>query len=392
MRQRGPAAQGVPVPRRGRSASPSWPGGSAWARATVHRLLTTLVAGGADGARPRHRRLPAGPRDVRAGRRRVRCTWTCTAPPGPVLAAAARGRPSEAVQVGVLDGHEVVYVDRLESSQTLRLFTETGRRVPGALHQLRQGAARPPARAGLERVLARPHRSPELTPTHRSPTRPRSRAELDRIRARGWARGRREREIGVASVAAPIRDVHGEVVAADQHRRPGRPVRGARCAVDWPRWSEAGRGRLAPARLEPRRSGARREPDRTRAGPPVRPDMPDGGEHRMPVTDAPAKARALYDARRDAGADPAVHRRRPDAGHGRRLRHPAASWSTCCSPTATASSATRSGLTSQADAADGRRRLARLRPRPRLHHLPRRRHDPGQPVHRPQGRGRDRRS
>ena len=32
--------------------------------------------------------------------------------------------------MGILDGTEVVYVDRLESSQSLRLFTETGRRVP----------------------------------------------------------------------------------------------------------------------------------------------------------------------------------------------------------------------------------------------------------------------
>ena len=48
---------------------------------------------------------------------------------GPVL-AALREETHEGCQVGVLDGHEVVYIDRLESSQTLRLFNETGRRVP----------------------------------------------------------------------------------------------------------------------------------------------------------------------------------------------------------------------------------------------------------------------
>ena len=48
---------------------------------------------------------------------------------GPVL-AHLREQTRRVVQVGVLDGVEVVYVDRLECPQTLRLFTETGRRVP----------------------------------------------------------------------------------------------------------------------------------------------------------------------------------------------------------------------------------------------------------------------
>ena len=40
------------------------------------------------------------------------------------------------------------------------------------------------------------------------------RAELATVRARGWAEAVNEREIGVASLAAPVRDLHGEVVAA----------------------------------------------------------------------------------------------------------------------------------------------------------------------------------
>jgi DNA-binding IclR family transcriptional regulator len=40
------------------------------------------------------------------------------------------------------------------------------------------------------------------------------RLELARVRRRGWAEAVNEREIGVASLAAPIRDVRGEVIAA----------------------------------------------------------------------------------------------------------------------------------------------------------------------------------
>ena len=45
------------------------------------------------------------------------------------------------------------------------------------------------------------------------------------MRARGWAEAVDEREIGVASLAAPIRDVHGDVVAAISIGAPGRPLR-----------------------------------------------------------------------------------------------------------------------------------------------------------------------
>ena len=39
-----------------------------------------------------------------------------------------RNRTGETVRVAVLDGREVVYVERLDSPNTLRLFLEVGRR------------------------------------------------------------------------------------------------------------------------------------------------------------------------------------------------------------------------------------------------------------------------
>src|SRR5207248_2226636 len=51
-------------------------------------------------------------------------------------------------------------------------------------------------------------------------------AELDRVRRRGWAEAVNEREVGVASIAAPVRDISGEVVAAISI---GVPL--ARCSV-----------------------------------------------------------------------------------------------------------------------------------------------------------------
>jgi DNA-binding IclR family transcriptional regulator len=131
---------------------------------------------------------------------------------GPVL-AALREETHEGCQVGVLDGHEVVYIDRLESSQTLRLFNETGRRVP--VHTTSSGKVLLAhlAEDDLERVLAAASPLAQMTP--RSITDPRAlRTELARVRARGWSEAVEEREVGVASIAAPIQDATGTVVAA----------------------------------------------------------------------------------------------------------------------------------------------------------------------------------
>ena len=176
----------------------------------VHRLLTTLVAEG------------LLERDACTGGYRlgivmfelgeaVKVHLDLHAAAGPVL-AHLREQIGESSQVGVLDGAEVVYVDRLESAHSLRLFTETGRRVPA--HCTSSGKVLLAHRPEHEReaFLARGP-FPRLTP-HTIVEPSALREELVNVRARGWAEAVDEREIGVASLAAPIRDVHGDVVAA----------------------------------------------------------------------------------------------------------------------------------------------------------------------------------
>jgi DNA-binding IclR family transcriptional regulator len=71
-------------------------------------------------------------------------------------------------------------------------------------------------------------------------------AELTRVRRRGWAEAVNEREIGVASIAAPIRGISDEVVAAISI---GVPL--ARCSVMALR-------RLAPTIVEAAEAASRR--------------------------------------------------------------------------------------------------------------------------------------
>jgi IclR family transcriptional regulator, KDG regulon repressor len=179
-------------------------------KSNVHRLLTTLVAEGLVEQDPRTGGYRLGIVMFELGEA-VKVHLDLHAAAGPVL-ARLREQTGESSQVGVLDGDEVVYVDRLESAHSLRLFTETGRRVPA--HCTSSGkvllAHRP--EADRERFLTTGELT-RLTP-HTITDRGALRAELATVRARGWAEAVNEREVGVASIAAPIRDIHGEVVAA----------------------------------------------------------------------------------------------------------------------------------------------------------------------------------
>jgi DNA-binding IclR family transcriptional regulator len=178
-------------------------------KSAVHRLLTTLLAEGLVEQDPRTGGYRLGIVMFELGEA-VKVHLDLHAAAGPVL-AQLREQTGESSQVGVLDGDEVVYVDRLESAHTLRLFTETGRRVPAHCTSSGKVLLAHCREATRERILARP--LPALTP-HTITDPDALRAELAAIRARGWAEAVNEREIGVASIASPIRDVRGDVVAA----------------------------------------------------------------------------------------------------------------------------------------------------------------------------------
>lgn len=179
-------------------------------KSNIHRLLATLVEEGLVEQDPRTGGYRLGIVMFELGEA-VKVHLDLHAAAGPVL-AHLREQTGESSQVGVLDGIEVVYVDRLESAYSLRLFTETGRRVPA--HATSSGKV-------LLAHLPEPEREkvlmsaplPRFT-AHTIVDPDELRAELATVVARGWADSVNEREIGVASIGAPIRDVHGVVIAA----------------------------------------------------------------------------------------------------------------------------------------------------------------------------------
>jgi DNA-binding IclR family transcriptional regulator len=116
----------------------------------------------------------------------------------------------ETVQIGVPAGVDVVYVERVEGVRALRYATENSRRSP--LHRSSAGKVLAAYNAELAEARLRAGLPPSTGYTIVVPDV--WRAELARTRQRGYARSVDETELGMASLAVPVRGRGDAVVAA----------------------------------------------------------------------------------------------------------------------------------------------------------------------------------
>lgn len=117
----------------------------------------------------------------------------------------------ESCSVAQLDGSDIVYVSRVSVPKIVSLAVQIGTRFPALPTSLGKVQLAALATDELDRVLAEPTRS-GLVPRWR-PTVEERDAELAQVRARGWALTDEQLTLGIRSVAAPLRDGRGQVVA-----------------------------------------------------------------------------------------------------------------------------------------------------------------------------------
>lgn len=118
---------------------------------------------------------------------------------------------AESVNLAILDSNEVVYIDQIESNQSLRIFTQVGNRVP--LHS-----------TGMGKIFLAHMREEEMdfliskglgSYTDNTVTDPNQlKKQLVIAKREGVAYDEEEMEIGVKCVASPVKDWNGNVVAA----------------------------------------------------------------------------------------------------------------------------------------------------------------------------------
>jgi DNA-binding IclR family transcriptional regulator len=117
----------------------------------------------------------------------------------------------ETAHIGVLDDTDCVYVDKVDSAQSVRMYSKVGGRSP--LHS--SGIGKALLSAAPDEVFDRVCKIGLLRRTPRTITDPaRLREEMHAIRARGYAIDNVENEEGIRCVAAPVRGADGFAVAA----------------------------------------------------------------------------------------------------------------------------------------------------------------------------------
>ncbi|MGW5748795.1 IclR family transcriptional regulator domain-containing protein [Amycolatopsis sp. NPDC003861] len=177
------------------------------ARPTARRILLTLEELGY--VRTDGRDYSLTPRVLDLGVAYVHSTglWEVARPHLERLVA----RTDESCSIAQLDGSDIVYVARVAVPKIVGLSVQIGTRFPALPTSLGkvQLAALPADE--LEAVLAEPTRS-GLVPRWQ-PGRAERDAELREVRARGWALTDEQLALGIRSVAAPLRDGTGRVIA-----------------------------------------------------------------------------------------------------------------------------------------------------------------------------------
>jgi IclR family pca regulon transcriptional regulator len=178
------------------------------ARPTARRILRTLEAIGY--VRSTGGSFELTPRVLELGVTYVQSLglWDVARPHLEDLVA----KTHESSSVAQLDGSDIVYVARVAVPKLIALAVHIGTRFPAGPTSLGKVLLAGLDPEELDRVLAEPSRSgvlPRWTPT---------RDELDRVlrevRAQGWALTDEQLASGIRSVAAPLRDGSGRVVAA----------------------------------------------------------------------------------------------------------------------------------------------------------------------------------
>lgn len=179
-------------------------------KATVHRLIRTLRQLGLVELAPDGTRYRLGLRLLELGGR-VLARLDLRDAARPYL-TELRERTRLTVHMAILDGAEVVYIDKLDSPANLRMASFVGTRNPAYCTALGKAILAALPDEELEAVLARTQFLPRTPNTITTPTA--LRQELAVTRARGYAIDNVENEEGIRCVGAPVYGHTGRVVAS----------------------------------------------------------------------------------------------------------------------------------------------------------------------------------
>ncbi len=177
---------------------------------TTHRILATLVARGYARQNPETGRYALGAKALHLaesylGQMDLRLVAR------PFLERLSE-ETGETANLVILDGQEALYLDKVESPQSLRIFSRIGRRAPLHCTAVGKVLLAGGSKAEVDALLGRGpfERLTRNTITSVSQLR----RELEKVQGERFALDREECEDGACCIAVPVRNVKGETVAA----------------------------------------------------------------------------------------------------------------------------------------------------------------------------------
>ena len=177
-------------------------------RPTVRRILLTLDALGY--VRAADKGYTLTPRVLELGMTYVQAQglWDVARPHMEALVT----RTNESTSIAQLDGSDIVYVARVAVPKIIAFAVSIGTRFPAVSTSLGKVLLAGLEPDELDRTLSIPSRS-QVRPIWR-PDRTELDAALRDVRAKGWALTDEALAPGIRSIAAPLRDDSGRVLAA----------------------------------------------------------------------------------------------------------------------------------------------------------------------------------
>ncbi len=179
------------------------------AKSTVHRLAATLITEGMLEQDPENGKYRLGLALFELGAL-VRRKMDVTNEARPFL-KALRDSTGETIHLAVLDHASVLYINKMESRQAIRMSSDIGGRAPAYCTADGKALLAFQPEELLVQIFKNgfPARTPNTITDLAA-----LRRDLAAIRACGYAIDNEESEIGMRSVAAPIRTHSGAVVAS----------------------------------------------------------------------------------------------------------------------------------------------------------------------------------
>jgi len=179
-------------------------------KATCHRLLQTLLLQNLVAKEPRTKRYKLGPKLITLGLSALdRFDLHREALP---LMNRLRDETGESVNLSILDGHEILTIERIRSVHLYNMSIGVGSRLP--VYCTSQGKAILAFLNGDQQSEI--IKSINIVPMTDKTIRNKNEllAELKKIRFQGYSVNREEFEIGIGAVAAPILGHSGEAVGS----------------------------------------------------------------------------------------------------------------------------------------------------------------------------------